>query len=135
MTKSKTYSYDGWSRIIKNIKLTEREPVWQKAITIMIDEGDLAPTAFLTLSQECLQNIVFAKGINDDEVSIYEILTDLANWVQAGDNIAWYLSRYFFDGADVMLAYVMATQYGLYWNGDTNIMEWESRKDRHEQAD
>lgn len=118
--------YTNWSEMIKNIKLTEREPMWQKAIVIMIKEGDLEPTIQLSLSQEHLQDMIFAKGVKGEEASIYSILIDIAEWVKL--NTFDYLARNFYNGADVTLAYIMATQYDLYWDGDSNVIDWIPEK-------
>lgn len=118
-----------WSDVIKRMKFTEREPFWQKAIVHMIKEGDLEPTMMLSLPFGIMEGIIFAKGIKGEECSIWGLLTDLTNWINDGQtneessqsvskNIANYLSLYFFDGADTMLAYLMASQYALFWNGE-----------------
>ena len=110
--------FERWSRVIKNTKLTERDPAWQKAIDYMINEGDLEPTMMQELSFAVMEDIVFRKGINgdDEEISTYELLIELGRWVER--NTYDYLGSYFFNTGDVMLAYLMATQYALFWNGE-----------------
>lgn len=106
--------FDRWSEIIKNTELPKREPMWQKAIDILISEDAMEPTISSELTQEQLQEIVYY----DKDVSAYEILTDIARWINAGDTLYLYLGRYFFNCNDVWLAYAMATRIALFWNGE-----------------
>lgn len=104
-----------------DMKLPEREPMWEQAMKVMATEGDLGPTMRRSLPMEHLVDMIFAKGVHGQEVSIYDIFTDLSIWINNDDNMPHYLSRYFHDGAEVMLAYVMAIQYGLFWGGDVGV--------------
>lgn len=51
------------------------------------------------------------------EDSIYDNIKDLSNWIET-EMDADYLWRFFFDLGDVLLAYIMATQYSKVWDGN-----------------
>jgi len=124
-SEESTDFYTKWSKVIKNMELPKREPMWEKAIDVMNAEGDCELTMRLTLPMEHIEDMLFEKGVNGEEASIYDIFTDIAKWINCVD-MTDYLCRNFHNGAEVMLAYFMATQYGLFWDGDDNVMVWKT---------
>ena len=107
--------FSKWEQVIKNTKLDSREPVWEQAIRHIMSEGDMSGTMARELSQSWIQDIIMEKGAD----SIYEMFADLSHWMNNEVILADYLSLYFTDGNEIWLAYLMATSYELYWNGET----------------
>ncbi len=55
------------------------------------------------------------ESLDTDEESAYSLLTKLGLWT---DQNSVYLGQYFFDVDEVALAFIMATQFHKWWNGD-----------------
>ncbi len=63
-----------------------------------------------------------SESLDGDEESAYSLLTKLGLWT---DQNVDYLGQYFFDVDEVALAFVMATQFNKWWDGE----EWETVTD------
>lgn len=86
-----------------------REAMWGQASEI-VQADDCIDEA---LTPDNITDIIY----NKTDCSPYDMISECGNWIKKFDNIAGYLSRYFFSADDVWLAYVMAVFYALEWNG------------------
>jgi len=110
--------YDRWENVISNIDLGSREPVWQKAIDIMIEEGDLEPTMSRELSQDWIQEIIIEKSTEPACSSIVGVVSEFSRWF-IGVRIDS-LPDYVVSGKELWLLYLMLLYYNMAWSGN----EW-----------
>ncbi len=103
----------GWFEAIKNMKLPERDPMWDQAIKFLVSECAIEPTVYDTVSSDQIAELLRSEGY-----SICCTIVDFGIWVKA--NQIEYLDQKFNDYvAEIWLAYLMATRYAKEWDGET----------------
>ncbi len=105
-------SFEGWSKAIKNIKLRERDPMWDKAMKFLIAEGDLEPTMYDELTQHQIQRIILDRDSIDD---ICNLFIDFAKWIES-IRLDTTIPQRFDRGNELWLLFLMATYYAKQWD-------------------
>lgn len=112
MTKS---NFEGWDKVIKDIPMSKREPMWDQAIKYLVAEDALGATMQYELSQEAIQTIILGNHYGD---SIQELFQEFGRWlVSAWGSTRFYVCR-FNDGNELWLAYLMAVYHAMEWDGE-----------------
>ncbi len=112
----KKNSFDRWSEVIKNMKMKSREPMWDQAIKHLVSEGAMEPTLYLTLTQGQIQNTMLE---GDDSSDIHNLFIDFSKWlISSWGELRFYVMR-FKSGDELWLAYLMAVNYAMEWDGET----------------
>lgn len=107
-------NFSGWSKAIKDMEMSKREPMWDLAIKHLVAEGAMEPTVYDTLTQGQIQEIALAEQPSDD---IQDVFLDMAKWMTEGfGEIRFYVSG-FLNGNELWLAYLMAVYYAMEWDG------------------
>ena len=90
-----------------------REPMWDKAIKLLVAEGDLEPTVYNELTQHQIQRIILDK--ENDGGDICNLFIDFAEWIKYIKNettVTWHFGR----GNELWLLFLMATYYAKQWD-------------------
>lgn len=73
--------FGNWSKVIKEIPLSKRERIWDEAMSLMRDEGDLEPTMQKELTQHQIQSIILDRG---NSTGVHDLFIDFAVWIKEG---------------------------------------------------
>lgn len=103
-------SFEGWSRVIKNISMETREPMWDQAIKYLIAECAMEPTMYDTLTSGQIAGMMRSEGY-----SICGTIIDFGIWVKK--NQVRLMERHGDFMNEIWLAYLMETRYAMEWDG------------------
>jgi hypothetical protein len=109
-------NFQEWCKVIKDIPMRKRDPMWDQAIKYLVSECAMEPTIYDTLTQGQIQGMILEAG---PQLNIWGLFQDIGAWVEHQCTHTEYAMR-FSSGAELWLAYLMATRYALEWNGE----EW-----------
>lgn len=111
-------SFDDWCRVIKDIPMRKREPMWDGATKYLVAEGAMEPTVYDTLTQGQIQEMIMESDTELTPVSLADLFIGFGNWlVSEWGESRFYVAR-FKSGAELWLAYLLETRYALEWNGE-----------------
>ena len=107
-------SFHDWCAI-EDIPMRKREPMWDGAIKHLMSEGAIGPTMQYELTQGQIQEIIIQLS---PKFTIHELVIHFGNWMVSDMGVTRFYVLRFTTGAELWLAYLMATRYALKWNGE-----------------